>query len=455
MKQLTDGINAAKEQKRIDNERGKVSTEATFTANFQSSSTTNRTPQQPSASTYMAPNGNSSWLPKESNVPHTSRVTPTTMNGVQERAMQEQSNILHSERKPASSSSNGYKQERNSGRGAVAPPTFSEQQEEDEDEDFSYYSRKNQPQPPPPHPVDQQQLAKVERRKKKRTIEQTNSAPPPRVAPYQPREEIVQSSPSSSAYSWRSEEDKAPPPAVPPYNPAGPEEFLLSNKPEYKKEWKKMTNTYESLPERESRSPPPPSDVAAYETVRERGTVPLPTRAAYRTSSSKEREREDPRLRITNETSLERSTSPPPPVPVRQHHSLSKTVSEPPPSQKSPATSSSRDKYKDISLADVPLRSKKRGANQVAAAPQEPAPVGHVEHSGSGRKMKYDVSSVASSMPAPVKDVSDVLTACAGLPSNGKESAYSTLCIVFFIIIIHVVMLKIDYCLAAEINGKA
>ena len=422
MKQLTDGINAAKEQKRIENERGKVTTEATFTANFQSSSTTNRTPQRPSASTYTAPNGNSSWPSRESNVPPTSRVAPTTMNGVRERAVQEQSNVLHSERKSASSSSNGYKQERNSGRGVVAPATFSEQQEEDEDEDFSYYSRKKQSRsPPPPPPVDQQQPARVEKKKKKKAIKQTFSAPPPPVAPYQPREEIVQSSPSSSAYSRRNKQDQAPPPAIPPYNPAGPEEFLLSNKPEYKKEWKKMTNTYESVLERESRSPPPPTDVAAYETVRERGTAPLPTSAVYRTSS-KERKREASQLRVTNERSLERSTSPPPPVPVRQHHSLSKTVSEPPPSQKSPTTSSSRDKYKDISLADVPLRSKKRGANQVAATPQEPAPVGHVESSVSGRKMKYDVSSAASSLPAPVKDVADVLTACAGLPSNGKES---------------------------------
>ena len=422
MKQLTDGVNAAKEQKRLENERGKVTTEATFTPNFQSSSTTNRTPQQPSASTYTAPNGNSSWPPKESNAPLTSRVVPSTMNGVRERAVQEQSSVLHSERNYTSSSSNSYKQERSSGRGVVAPPIFREQQEEDEDEDFSYNSRKKQsrspPQPPPPY-VDQQQHAKVERRKKKKALEQTFSAPPPPVAPYQPREGKVQSSPSSS-YSWRNK-DEAPPPVIPPYNPAGPESFLLSNKPEYRKEWKKMTNTYESVQERESRSPPPPTDVVAYETVRERGTGPLANRAPYRTSSSGERGGEIPQLRISNETSLERSTSPPPPVPVRQHHSLAKTVSEPPSSRKSPAVSSNRDKYKDISLADVPLRSKKRGANQVATAPQEPAPVGHVEQRESGgRKMKYDLSSAASSLPAPVKDVSDVLTACAGLPSNGN-----------------------------------
>jgi hypothetical protein len=193
----------------------------------------------------------------------------------------------------------------------------------------------------------------------------------------------------------------------------------LSNQPEYKKEWKKMTNTYESVPEREST---PPTDIPAYETVRERGTAPLPSGAAYRTSSSsRERGGAVPGLRISNETSLERSTSPPPPVPVRQHHSLAKTFSEPPTSQQKSPASSRGDKYKDISLADVPLRSKKRGANQVAAAPQEAAPVGHVEQRESGgRKMKYDLGSTASSRPAPVKDVSDVLTACTGLPSNGK-----------------------------------
>ena len=267
-------------------------------------------------------------------------------------------------------------------------------------------------------------MAMVERRKKKRAVQQTFSAPPPPVAPYQPRQGVVQSSPpsfSSSSYSRRNE-DEAPPPSVPPYNPAGPEEFLLSNQPKYKKEWKKMTNTYESVPEREATSS---TDVAAYETVKERETAPLP---AYRTSSpSNERGRRDvPQLRTTNETSLERSTSPPPPVPVRQHHSLAKTFSEPPSSsqQKSPA-SNRGDKYKDISLADVPLRSKKRGAaNQVAAAPQEAAPVGHVEQrEGGGRKMKYDVSPAPSSLPAPVKDVSDVLTACTGLPSNGNKES--------------------------------
>ena len=181
-----------------------------------------------------------------------------------------------------------------------------------------------------------------------------------------------------------------------------------------------MTNTYESVPEKESTSS---TDVAAYETVRERGTAPLP---AYRTSSSNERGRGDvPQLRTTNETSLERSTSPPPPVPVRQHHSLAKTFSEPPSSQQKSPASSKGDKYKDISLADVPLRSKKRGAaNQVAAAPQEAAPVGHVEQrEGKGRKMKYDVSPTPSSLPAPVKDVSDVLTACTGLPSNGNKES--------------------------------
>ena len=344
------------------------------------------------------------------------------MNGVRERAVQEQSSTLHSERK-----SNGYKQEQNSGRGVVAPPTFKEQQEQDEDEDFSYYSRKKQSWSPPPAPPTSQQqpVAKVEGRKKKKAVKQTFSAPPPPVAPYQPRQGVVQSSPPSSSSSYsRRNEDEAPPPSVPPYNPAGPEEFLLSNQPEYKKEWKKMTNTYESVPERESTSS---TDVAAYETVRERGTAPLLSSAAYRNSSSNERGRgEVPRLRVSNETSLERSTSPPPPVPVRQHHSLAKTFSEPPSSsqQKSP-TSNRGDKYKDISLADVPLRSKKRGAtNQVAAAPQEAVPVGHVEErEGGGRKMKYDLNPTPSPLPAPVKDVSDVLTACTGLPSNGNKES--------------------------------
>ena len=412
IKQLTDGINAAKEQKRLENERGKITTEATFTANFQSSSTTNRT-QQPSASHPVPPTYYSSLSPQNDAPAWNVAPTSAGVNGVRERAVQEQGSALHSERKSAPSS-NGYKQERNSGRGVVAPPTFREQQREDEEEDFSYYSRKKQSRSPPP--LDQQP-AKVERRKKKKAVKQTFSAPPPPITAYQPREEsspplgLVQ---SSSSYSRRNE-DEAPPPAIPPYNPAGPEEFLLSNKPEYKKEWKKMTNTYESVSERETVSPPPP-EAATYETVRERGSAPLPTSAAYRTS--KERG-VVPQIRYTNETSRERSASPPPPVPVRQHHSLAKTFSEPPSSQKSPA-SSSRDKYKDISLADVPLRSKKRGANQIATAAQEPAPVGHVEQHNSGRKMKYNVSSGPTSLPVAVKDVSDVLTSCAGLPSNGK-----------------------------------
>ena len=179
-----------------------------------------------------------------------------------------------------------------------------------------------------------------------------------------------------------------------------------------------MTNTYESVPDKATGGSAPP-DVAAYKMARERAEAPSPSSGVTLTDTKQRGEA--PRLRVSNKKTKDRSLSPPPPVPVRQHHGLSKTMSDPP-SQKSPS-SSSKEKYKDISLASVPLRSKKRGGTyQVATPPQEPAGMGHVEERESGMSMKFDVSSPAtgSSRPGPVKDVSDVLTACAGLPSNGK-----------------------------------
>ena len=45
--------------------------------------------------------------------------------------------------------------------------------------------------------------------------------------------------------------EHSPPPPVPPYNPDGPEDFPLSNKPEYKIERKRMLNTYEPVDKEE------------------------------------------------------------------------------------------------------------------------------------------------------------------------------------------------------------
>ena len=376
MKELTDNLNAAKEQKRLSNERGNVTTEATFITNFQSSSTS-RPPQEvtipPSSST---------------SVPHSSH----DVNGVRERAViHEQANVIHSERR-----SNGYEQDRHNkrtlaSRGEQGGSPYSPRREGQEQQQASYSSVL-------PH----QQRAK--------------------------KEKVQPSLSSFSASSYQPGEDLSVPP-VPPYNPAGPEEFLLSNKPEYRQERKLQINTYESVEDKEREvewiyppslneyevvrekvsnpqaaqvyedirdnggSPPAPQ---AYAIVRDRGVISVPSQA--------------------NESTVEkRSSSPPPPFPVRQHQGLSKTVSEPP-------QSSNKDKYKDISLANVPLRSKKRGGNQSYSPAQEPSPVGHMDqrHDNGKRKMKYEVGSAVSSPPAAVKDVADVITACAGLPTNGK-----------------------------------
>lgn len=366
------------------------------------------------------------------------------MNGVRERAdIQWQSSALYSE---------------------IGQKSHDRQQATSlrQNEEVPYNSKrgghpKAPPEVPPPYGRGQVKLTK----------NNVDESVPPPVPQYRPREEsrppFVLTSSSPPPLPADGEDPYAPPP-VPSYNPAGPEEFLLSNKPEYRQEWKKMTNTYESVGDRDS-SPSPPS---TYEVVRERGPrsqSPLPyemfrDKSSNPTSSVPQgRERDsggvgrsstsEAVLQPTYETvrgerysngqpsllqpypgggggggvrELERSTSPPPPVPVRQHHSLSKTFSAPPP--KSPAANAvaqSKDKYKDISLSNVPLRSKKRGGNQSGGSTaQEPTPVGHVEQGHGGRK-KYDVNSTVSSIQAPVTDVSDILTACAGLPNNGRS----------------------------------
>ena len=317
-----------------------VTTEASFTPNFQSG-TSSRT--QPSASpppTVVPPT--SSWPPQEWTVSPFVAAVPPSVNGFRERSVQEQSGVLHSQRKVATS--NSYEREGHDRR-AVSPPR--------EQQAHSYLRREHSRSPPPPPPVRQQ--AKPEKTKMEERA-------PPQSRSIHPRGET----PPTMVRSSQSEEDHPPPPPpVPAYNPAGPEEFLLSNKPEYKQEWKKMTNTYESVGERGA-SPPPPR------------------------------------------------------VPVRQHHSRSETPPSEEPSSKS--TAPSKNKYKDISTANVPLRSKKKGANQIAtSAATIQEPVGHVEHHQSeGKKMKYNVSAAAASLPVAVKDVSDVMTACAGLPNNGK-----------------------------------
>ena len=390
IKQLTDGLNAAKEEKRLARERGQVTTEATFMGNFQSSSTnrTHHRHQQPSPSPPPSLSPDSSRSPQETSPSppppslwSSSSAYAPPMNGVRERAVRETREVVHSERK-----SNGYEQRQQSNRAVSSHK---------DDVSSNRNQRKSGRAQAPPVPSPYRGQAKAERRR----FEET--APPP-IPPYQPREEsspspVQSSSSSSSSTSSRKKEDIPP---IPPYNPAGPEEFLLSNKPEYKQERRMKINTYETVRERE-RSPSPPPD-NTYEVVRERVSNP---RAPANTTEPQ-----------PYETTRERSLSPPPPVPVRQHANLSKTFSEPP-----TKSSSSKDKYKDISLASVPLRSKKRGGNQGAAPAQEPAPVGHVEQSSGGKKMKYNLHTSASSLPVPVKDVTDVVTACAGLPSNGER----------------------------------
>ena len=364
MKELTDNLNAAKEQKRLSDERGKVTTEATFVANFQSSST-NRT-QQPSAS----PSSSFTSVPRSSH----------HVNGVRERAIvHEQSNILHSER-----NSNGYERDQQNKRALAA---HGEQGE-------------------PPY----------------------NS--PRKVEKAQPSF----SSSSSPASTYQPEENLAAPP-IPQYNPSGPEEFLLSNKPEYRQERKLKTNTYESFGDSEVEWVYPPSlneyetvrdgpgvsnlrAPQVYEEIRDNGEESPPGSQAYAVVRDRG---VNPVPSHVNESTMEmRSSSPPPPLPVRQHHDLSKTVSEPP-------QPSNKDINKDVSLANVPLRSKKRGGNQSFSPAQEPSPGGHVDqrHDNGGRKMKYEVGSAVSSPPAAVKDVADVITACAGLPTNGMCVHYT------------------------------
>lgn len=376
MKELTDNLNAAKEQKRLSDERGKVTTEATFTANFQSSST-NRT-QQPSAS------------PSSSSTSTSVPLSSHHLNRVGERAVvHEQSNVLHSER----NGSGGYERDRQNkralaSRGEQGEPPYSPRRGEQEQQKVSSLY---------------QQIAKVEKAQ-------------PSI------------SSSLSASTYQPKEDFAVPP-IPRYNPSGPEEFLLSNKPEYRQERKLKTNTYESVEDREIEWVYPPSlneyetvregvsnhrSLQAYEEIRDNGESP-PDSQAYAVVRDRG---VNPLPSQANESTMEkRSSSPPPPLPVRQHHSLSKTVSEPP-------QSSSKDKHKEISLANVPLRSKKRGGNQSSFSPaQEPSPTGHVDqhHDNGGRKMKYEIGSSISSPPVAVKDVADVITACTGLPTNGKS----------------------------------
>ena len=457
MKQLTDDLNVAKEQKRLARERGQVTTEATFTMNFQSSSA-DRMARHPSASPPPPPapqpsvQSSSLWSPQETSPPPPSSwsssaayappppssagttistsANTSSVNGVKERAVREKRDVLHSQRR-----SNGYSEPERQGRQGVGTTTYiGGDNEDEEEEEFSYKrkTKKSDRSQPPPAPVPYRHRVKKEKRKVDESV-------PPPVPAYQPKEESAP--PIKSSYShFRPDEEDVSMPPVPPYNPAGPEDFMLSNKPEYRKEWKMKTNMYEALGERESGSPPP---MNTYEEVRERVTNQPAPPQSYK-SSARERKAAQQHQQVTPqpyEIVRERSLSPPPPVPIRQHPNLSKTVSEPPPPKSSPSRSSApsssssssnnKDKYKDISLANVPLRSKKRGGNQGAAPAQEPAPVGHVEprqgggssssSSGGGRKMKYDVNTSPSSVPTPVKDVSDVRTACAGLPNNGND----------------------------------